>query len=101
METTQKQNPSPELGPKQAAHWLGVSVRTLEDWRARGEGPPYYKVGGGVRYSIAELEAWFVGRRVVPELPYGPKMLTGRVRHQNIWHRFGCDLEEDWPHLMV
>ena len=23
------------------------------------------------------------------------------VRHQNIWHRFGCDLEEDWPHLMV
>jgi hypothetical protein len=23
------------------------------------------------------------------------------VRHQNIWHRFGCDLEGDWPHLMV
>ena len=26
---------------------------------------------------------------------------VGTVRHQNIWHRFGCDLEEDWPHLMV
>jgi hypothetical protein len=72
-----KKHPS-ELGPKQAAHWLGVSVRTLEDWRARGEGPPYFKVGGAVRYSIVELEAWFVGRRVVPVLPYGPKMLTGR-----------------------
>ncbi|GBF59256.1 hypothetical protein PbB2_02948 [Candidatus Phycosocius bacilliformis] len=78
METTQKRNPSLELGPKQAAYWLGVSVRTMEDWRARGEGPPYYKVGGAIRYSIAELEAWFEGRRVIPERPYGPKMLTGR-----------------------
>ena len=23
------------------------------------------------------------------------------VRHQNIWHRLVCDLEEGWPHLMV
>ena len=30
----------------------------------------------------------------------GGLLLVG-VRHQNIWHRFGCDLEEDWPHLMV
>lgn len=26
---------------------------------------------------------------------------TPAVRHQNIWHRLGCELEEGWPHLMV
>jgi excisionase family DNA binding protein len=79
MRANQLKEHSSELGPKQAAHWLGVSVRTLEDWRARGKGPPYFKVGGGVRYSVRELETWLEACRVVPERPYGPKLLTGRA----------------------
>jgi hypothetical protein len=37
---------------------LGVSVRTLERWRWLGMGPRFMKVGGRVRYRIADIEAF-------------------------------------------
>ena len=37
----------------QAAIFLGVCVRTLQAWRVRGGGPPYFKIGRSVRYSGA------------------------------------------------
>ena len=40
----------------QAAEHLGLSPRTLEDWRVRGGGPPYRKLGRkAVRYAPADL----------------------------------------------
>jgi hypothetical protein len=39
--------------------WGGaVTVGTLANWRARGFGPPYQKLGAAVRYPLAQLEAW-------------------------------------------
>lgn len=46
------------LKPPEAAAVLLVSTRTLEYWRPRGEGPPFVRVGRGVRYRAADLEAW-------------------------------------------
>ncbi len=41
----------------EAAALLGTSPRTLEDWRLRGGGPIYRKVGRRlVRYSPTDLE---------------------------------------------
>jgi hypothetical protein len=37
---------------------LGVSVRTLERWRWLGMGPRFMKVGGRVRYRLADIEAF-------------------------------------------
>lgn len=48
-----------------AAH-IGRPVRTLQQWRYRGEGPPYIKVGGRVRYSLRDLDAWLLAHRVDP-----------------------------------
>lgn len=41
-----------------AADELGLSPRTLEGWRRRGEGPPYLKFGRRVKYRIEDIEAY-------------------------------------------
>lgn len=38
---------------------LGLSVKTLQNWRCGGCGPRYLKIGGGaVRYPLVEVNAW-------------------------------------------
>lgn len=46
------------LSPRQLADYLGVPVKTLYDWRWKGEGPPGYRVGRHVRYRVEDVEAW-------------------------------------------
>lgn len=52
------------LTTEQAAVFLDISRRTLEDWRLRGGGPPYQKFGRAVRYlrhkliEFAEADTW-------------------------------------------
>ncbi len=49
---------SPFLSTAQAAHYVGLSRRTLEKFRTTGCGPKYRKHGRYVRYHIADLDAW-------------------------------------------
>ncbi len=42
--------------PEQAAKHLGVTRRLLDNWRWRGVGPTYTKVGSRIRYAKAALE---------------------------------------------
>ena len=49
---------SPFLSPQQAAHYLGLSVRTLQEYRSAGKGPRFRRHSRHVRYHIADLEAW-------------------------------------------
>jgi excisionase family DNA binding protein len=42
---------------------LGVKRTTLQQWRCRGEGPPFYRVGRAIRYRPAEVQAWLDARR--------------------------------------
>lgn len=37
---------------------LGVSVRTLEDWRNQGTGPPFRRLGRAVVYDEQTLGQW-------------------------------------------
>lgn len=46
------------ISPREVAARLGVTVTTLANWRWKGGGPAYLKVGGRVRYRIGELAAW-------------------------------------------
>lgn len=54
----------------EAAEYLGLSPRTLEDMRVTGKGPRYYKLGPGKRskvvYRREDLEGW------VNQFGYGP-----------------------------
>jgi excisionase family DNA binding protein len=48
-----------DLTPKQAAEMLGVTERTLYDWRRRGEGPPWRPSlrgpFGRIRYALQDI----------------------------------------------
>ena len=50
------------IDTKAAAAYLGVAVATLTDFRLRGVGPNYIKVGRCVRYRRSDIEAWLVSR---------------------------------------
>lgn len=49
------------------AAYLGVPARTLEDWRYKGRGPAFCRVGKHVRYRREDVEAWLESQRVTPE----------------------------------
>ena len=54
---------------QQLATLLGVSGRTVQNWRASGKGPPYTRPSAGVCfYSVADVDAWLAAgrRRVTP-----------------------------------
>lgn len=46
------------LRTKEAAHYVGLSARTLEKHRTYGTGPAYRKIGGRVVYTLEELRSW-------------------------------------------
>ena len=53
---------SPFLSTAQAAHYVGLSRRTLEKMRTVGGGPKYRKHGRYVRYHIDDLDGWSTSR---------------------------------------
>ena len=51
------------LTPKDAARMLTVSISWMAKARMRGDGPPFIKVGRGVRYSEVALLLWMKSRQ--------------------------------------
>jgi predicted site-specific integrase-resolvase len=43
---------------KEVAERLGIEPRTLEGWRWKGIGPAYHRIGGSIRYSTEDIEAY-------------------------------------------
>lgn len=67
------------LSQKQVAVLLGVSTRTLERYRAAGEGPPYFKLGKFVRYDQTGVADWvsFHQRASMPAWPQDESAFRG------------------------
>ena len=53
---------SPFLNTQQAAHYMCISERLLEQMRRDGKGPRYRKHGRHIRYRISDLDAYSEGR---------------------------------------
>ena len=51
------------LSTSEAGEVLGMSARTLDRYRVTGEGPPFSKLCGCVRYVRADLDDWVQARR--------------------------------------
>jgi predicted DNA-binding transcriptional regulator AlpA len=51
------------LTPKQAARRLNLSVSWLAKRRLAGDGPPYIKLGGAIRYAENSLQQWMKGQQ--------------------------------------
>lgn len=43
------------LSPRQASQLTSIPIKTLEAMRGTRKGPPYYKVGGRVRYRLQDV----------------------------------------------
>jgi helix-turn-helix protein len=50
------------LTNSEAAAYLNLSPRTLENWRVLGGGPRFRKFGRRVIYAIDDLELWAVAQ---------------------------------------
>lgn len=62
----------PRVDERAAAARLGVSRRTLQQWRVKGGGPKYLKLGRAVRYDLAELDRWERSRTKMHTADPGP-----------------------------
>ena len=51
-------SPALLVGAEKLAEMLDISVRTLWRLRSAGKLPPALKVGGCVRWRLAEVQAW-------------------------------------------
>ena len=49
---------SPFLTTQEAASYLRISARTMENWRWSNDGPEYRKHGGTVVYHLEDLNAF-------------------------------------------
>lgn len=61
MKTAKAATPSAEdplLPPRVLSDEWGIPESTLAQWRWRGEGPVYVKLGGHVRYRRSDIDAW-------------------------------------------
>jgi predicted DNA-binding transcriptional regulator AlpA len=52
--------------PAAVGEHLGISEKTLAQWRWRGEGPAYIKIGGAVRYRWESVDAYIASRESAP-----------------------------------
>lgn len=43
---------------EEVSDYLGIPVKTLYQWKWRGEGPPVRKIGRHLRYDPAKVRAW-------------------------------------------
>jgi hypothetical protein len=57
------------LDESAAAAVLGLTARTLANWRSAGRGPRYLKAGGRVRYLRDDLDRWLDSHAHEPEAP--------------------------------
>ncbi len=67
----------PRLTEKEAATLLGVSVRTMQNWRQTGAGPRFFKIGRAVRYSERDLADFVAARARTSTSDPGPAAAKG------------------------
>ena len=48
----------------QVASYLGISVKKVQKYRQRGDGPPYHRLGRAIRYKPGDIDAWLESQRV-------------------------------------
>ena len=58
---TQAKRGSPFLNTAQAAYYVGLSSKTVEKMRGRGDGPRFRRHGRFIRYHIDDLDVWSRG----------------------------------------
>ena len=53
------------MNTNELAEYLGIAVSTIADYRLKGIGPVYVKIGHLVRYRKADVDNWVANKAVV------------------------------------
>ncbi len=61
----QSSSPVRHLTDREASTIYTFSVAWFQRKRCYGGGPPFRKIGRGVRYPVDELQKWFEGHRLL------------------------------------
>ena len=64
------------LNSDELANLIRLHPLTVAQWRSRGVGPPYIRVGRRVRYARLDVELWLAQHRQVPELELSDPAVT-------------------------
>ena len=64
------------LKEREVARFLTLEVATLRRWRWSGRGPRFLKLGGAVRYELADIEAFKEASRRASTSDPGPEIAT-------------------------
>jgi hypothetical protein len=56
--------PDGRMAPSCAAAYLGLDAKTLANYRCKGVGPRFVKLGWRIFYFQSDLDAWVLERRV-------------------------------------
>ncbi|MGC0274591.1 helix-turn-helix domain-containing protein [Pseudactinotalea sp. Z1739] len=65
MQPNEKTTPEPLWDSAALAAYLGVTVRTIHDWRMRGDDMPMaYVIAGKLRFRPSQVEGWVTRQRV-------------------------------------
>lgn len=51
------------VNERELAEIFGIACSWLQILRIKGGGPPFYKIGGAVRYNLADVEKWLDQRK--------------------------------------
>lgn len=64
----QQNTQSVRLSERDAAQYLGITQRTLQDWRLNRRGPAFIRLGRRIAYDQADLERFLSANRVEPQV---------------------------------
>lgn len=53
----------PLLSIDELAEYLGVSIKTIYDWRQNGRGPVGIRMGRHLKFAVSDVRAWLDNRR--------------------------------------
>ncbi len=53
------------LSMQELSDWLQIPIKTLYDWRHKGEGPPTIRVGRHLRFDPIDIVEWLDARKQV------------------------------------
>jgi predicted DNA-binding transcriptional regulator AlpA len=65
MMTKTEKNPNQLMTEKEAASLICYTQRALQNWRLRGGGPKYVKIGRSVRYQRSDVLEFIEERKRV------------------------------------